>query len=84
MTKPPLNRDDILADVAFKQGIQGDEDCLFLNIFAPPNAKNLPVLFWIHGGGYGWGVGSQDFSEIINANGNNFIGVSIQYRVQFP
>lgn len=26
-----------------------DEDCLFLNVFAPQNASNLPVMFWIHG-----------------------------------
>jgi hypothetical protein len=25
----------------------GDEDCLFLNVFAPANAKNLPIFFWI-------------------------------------
>lgn len=25
----------------------GDEDCLFLNVNAPPHAKNLPVIFWI-------------------------------------
>lgn len=25
----------------------GDEDCLFLNVFAPPGAKDLPVFFWI-------------------------------------
>ena len=25
----------------------GDEDCLFLNLYAPPNAKNLPVILWI-------------------------------------
>lgn len=29
------------------------EDCLFLNVYAPSNATNLPVLVWIHGGGYG-------------------------------
>lgn len=26
-----------------------DEDCLFLNVFAPHNASNLPVMVWIHG-----------------------------------
>jgi carboxylesterase type B len=27
----------------------GNEDCLYLNVYAPPNAKNLPVFFWIRG-----------------------------------
>lgn len=35
------------------------EDCLFLDIQVPGKAvrgevKNLPVLFWLFGGGYGW------------------------------
>lgn len=61
----------------------GDEDCLFLNVYAPPTKplKKLPVLVWIHGGGYGIGDGTQDLSEIINANSKGFIGVAIQYRV---
>ena len=31
------------------------EDCLFLNVYTPADAKEkskLPVMFWIHGGGY--------------------------------
>lgn len=62
-------------------GITGSEDCLFLNVFAPQNATNLPVLFYIHGGGYGLGSASSDLSAIINANNNSFVGVAIQYRV---
>ncbi|EXJ60189.1 carboxylesterase 2 [Cladophialophora yegresii CBS 114405] len=58
-----------------------DEDCLFLNVYAPANASSLPVLVWIHGGGYGGGNGRQDLSAIINANNNSFIGVAIQYRL---
>ncbi|KAA6409585.1 MAG: hypothetical protein FRX48_06196 [Lasallia pustulata] len=61
--------------------ITGDEDCLFLSVYAPANANNLPVLVWIHGGGYGIGQGDQDLSAIINANNNSFIGVAIQYRL---
>ncbi|SPO05142.1 related to esterase [Cephalotrichum gorgonifer] len=61
--------------------IPGNEDCLFLNVFAPPNAKNLPVVVWIHGGGYGLGDGTQDMSAIINENGKEFIAVTIQYRL---
>ncbi|KAK3368698.1 Alpha/Beta hydrolase protein [Podospora didyma] len=61
--------------------IPGDEDCLFLNVYAPANAQKLPVLVWIHGGGYGYGDGRQDMTEIINANNKGFVVVSIQYRL---
>jgi len=37
---------------------QQSEDCLYLNIWAPPAAKaSLPVWFWIHGGGLIRGAG---------------------------
>ena len=52
-----------------------------MNVYAPSNAKGLPVLVWIHGGGYGIGDGTQDLSTIINANNNSFVGVAIQYRL---
>jgi len=38
------------------------EDCLTLNVYAPANEKSkakLPVMFWIHGGGY-TGGGSDE------------------------
>ncbi|RYN16460.1 hypothetical protein AA0112_g12493 [Alternaria arborescens] len=61
----------------------GSEDCLFLNVYAPRRKEQakLPVLVWVHGGGYGFGNGQQDMTEIINDNGNSFIAVSIQYRL---
>ncbi|MGP8173868.1 MAG: carboxylesterase/lipase family protein [Terracidiphilus sp.] len=40
----------------------GSEDCLFLNVYAPAGAKaksKLPVMFWIHGGGYSGGASSE-------------------------
>lgn len=59
------------------------EDCLFLNVQAPADAVagSLPVLVWIHGGGYGAGSARVDLSTIINANEGAFVGVSIQYRL---
>jgi carboxylesterase type B len=58
------------------------EDCLFLNVFAPANATKLPVLVWIHGGGYGGGYsGAYPMANPIYANANGFIGVTIQYRL---
>ncbi|KAF2471200.1 alpha/beta-hydrolase [Lindgomyces ingoldianus] len=64
--------------------VPGDEDCLFLNVYAPANTSKLgklPVLVWIHGGGYGYGDGTQDMSSIISANKRGFLGVTIQYRL---
>ncbi|KAI9709395.1 MAG: hypothetical protein M1828_002516 [Chrysothrix sp. TS-e1954] len=65
----------------FQNGVLGSEDCLFLNVYAPQGKQDLPVLVYIHGGGYGAGNGMQDMSQIIQANNNGFVGVTIQYRL---
>ncbi|MEN9989087.1 MAG: hypothetical protein RL508_66 [Actinomycetota bacterium] len=62
------------------------EDILNLNIFAPKGAKpgdNLPVLFYIHGGGFvaGSHVGSWFHGEAFNRDG--VILVTISYRLGF-
>ncbi|KAJ5982532.1 Carboxylesterase type B [Penicillium sp. IBT 35674x] len=59
----------------------GDEDCLYLNVFASPSARDLPVLVWIHGGGYGLSGAVHDPSGWINTNDDGFISVMIQYRL---
>ncbi|KAF7929047.1 hypothetical protein BELL_0312g00060 [Botrytis elliptica] len=69
------------ANYNFTESGLGNEDCLFLSVWASPNATNLPVMVWIHGGGYGIGSGSYDFSEMANTNSNGFILVAIQYRL---
>ena len=48
----------VYSDMVFQDN-GPSEDCLFLNVFAPAGAKansKLPVMFWIHGGGYSGGV----------------------------
>ncbi|CAD6444998.1 f7ce6e87-ce21-4f39-a977-afb9dc6a0e20 [Sclerotinia trifoliorum] len=69
------------ANYNFTRSGLGNEDCLFLSVWASPNATNLPVMVWIHGGGYGTGSGNNDFSELANTNSNAFILVAIQYRL---
>ncbi|KAL8669527.1 MAG: hypothetical protein Q9168_005887 [Polycauliona sp. 1 TL-2023] len=59
----------------------GSEDCLFLSVYAPPNAQNLPVLVWIHGGGYGEGQGNTPLAPLITTSNQSFIGIDIQYRL---
>jgi para-nitrobenzyl esterase len=43
--------------------VAGDEDCLYLNVTAPrrtaPRRDRLPVVVWLHGGGFTSGAGSQ-------------------------
>uniref|UniRef100_A0A182RNA3 Carboxylesterase type B domain-containing protein n=1 Tax=Anopheles funestus TaxID=62324 RepID=A0A182RNA3_ANOFN len=60
----------------------GHEDCLLLNIFTPQmpdETTGLPVVVFIHGGGYRYGSASQYGAEPLTANGVIF--VPIQYRL---
>ncbi len=60
----------------------GNEDCLFLNVFAPADADGptLPVMVWIHGGGNSIGHGgSYDGAHLAAAH--NLIVVTINYRL---
>ncbi|XP_043467739.1 esterase FE4-like [Leptopilina heterotoma] len=71
-----------------RRSVVGDEDCLFLNVFTPklefnslPSDTNalLPVMFFIHGGGFILGssniYGAQYFLD------KNVILVTINYRL---
>jgi para-nitrobenzyl esterase len=60
----------------------GDEDCLYLNVFAPASARagaSLPVAFWIHGGGRVNGSGRIDPSALV---AQGVVVVSVQYRLR--
>ena len=60
---------------------EGTEDCLYLDIRAPiTKKKDLPVMFWIHGGGNTSGHKDfYDFSKL--AKRENIIIVSTNYRL---
>jgi len=57
------------------------EDCLFLNIWAPADARNAPVFFWIHGGALTTGVGSDALYDGTALASRGLIVVSINYRM---
>ncbi|MDG1946180.1 MAG: carboxylesterase family protein [Halioglobus sp.] len=62
--------------------VDGNEDCLFLNVFAPANADNLPVMYWIHGGANTRGSGSIVLYEgSLLASRQQVVLVSINYRL---
>lgn len=71
-------------DGLMKAPTHGSEDCLYLNIYTPdlkPD-KPLPVMFWIHGGGFFSGSGNDDFfgPEFLVRQG--VILVTINYRLE--
>jgi para-nitrobenzyl esterase len=60
------------------------EDCLFLNVWTPagrdPLAK-LPVLYWIHGGGFVMGAASQPLYDGEALARLGCVVVSVNYRL---
>jgi para-nitrobenzyl esterase len=73
----------VFADIVF-QDAGPSEDCLFLNVYAPADSTDkskLPVMFWIHGGGYSGGASSEprhngDFLPL-----KGVVLVTINYRL---
>ena len=60
------------------------EDCLYLNVYVPASAKatnKLPVMFWIHGGGYTAGSGSEPRYTNSGLVPRGVILVTINYRL---
>ena len=55
------------------------EDCLQLNVYAPPAAKAAPVMVWLHGGGHftgaGWLYDGSSFAR------DGVVVVTINYRL---
>ena len=62
--------------------LEGSEDCLALDIYAPADAagRNLPVMVWIHGGSNVSGASQLYVGDQLAAN-EDVIIVAIQYRL---
>ncbi len=63
--------------------VKGSEDCLYLNIWRPKSSeKDLPVYFWIHGGGNSMGAGSEKGYDGANlARQGDMVVVTVNYRL---
>jgi para-nitrobenzyl esterase len=57
------------------------EDCLFLSVWRPDDAANLPVMLWIHGGGYFCGSGDEDRHDGSALASRGVVVVTINYRL---
>lgn len=65
----------------FKNVIHGQEDCLYLNVFTPDVNGSLPVMFWIHGGGFLAGHGGPSLYGPEYFMDKDVVFVSFNYRL---
>jgi para-nitrobenzyl esterase len=61
------------------RGFTGDEDCLYLNVYAPAAPGSYPVLVWIHGGGGVMGAPHQFDASAYARRG--VVVVTVAYRL---
>lgn len=71
-----LSAQDVKRDLRY-----GDADRQVLDIYTPSGAKNLPVLFWIHGGGWQAGDKSSVQEKPQAFMNKGFVFVSTNYRL---
>src|ERR1700761_2810784 len=79
--KAPAKWTGVRAATAFSATCAQAEDCLYLNIYEPAEAKNakLPVMVWIHGGAFIFGSGSAyDGSQFAR---QGVVVVTVNYRL---
>ena len=59
-----------------------DEDCLYLNIWAPDSTELKPVMVWIHGGGFYLGSGDPEaYNAESLAREGDVVVVTLNYRL---
>ncbi len=78
----PAKWSGVRAANAFSSSCAQAEDCLYLNIYEPADAKRgarLPVMVWIHGGAFIFGSGSAyDGSQFAR---QGVVVVTVNYRL---
>ncbi|XP_060517254.1 juvenile hormone esterase-like [Cylas formicarius] len=77
------HRSCCIAMTMFTDLTKQSEDCLFLNVYTPAQkiTEKLPVMFWIHGGGFKAGCGNDDLYDPYALTNEGVIVVTINYRL---
>ncbi|MFK7913331.1 MAG: carboxylesterase/lipase family protein [Pseudomonadales bacterium] len=57
------------------------EDCLFLNIWAPAESRDLPVMVWFHGGSHTGGYAHAQIFDGAQLAARDVVLVSVNYRL---
>jgi para-nitrobenzyl esterase len=70
----------LFSDMVFRDAGMS-EDCLFLNVWTPVTARQLPVLVYFHGGGFGAGSGDEPRYDGENFARKGVVVVTVNYRL---
>lgn len=66
-------------------GLAEGEDCLNLNVYrpqAPVEHMKLPVVIYVHGGGFNSGLGvERDLASFVSWAEDSMVGVNFNYRI---
>ena len=57
------------------------EDCLYLNVWAPPSTEPLPVMVWFHGGSHTGGQGNSLIFDGTALAASDVMVVTVNYRL---
>ena len=76
---PPVQTNPALASVPIKPS----EDCLYLNVWTPAiqSTEKLPVMFWIHGGGFTAGATAEQLYHGEHLAQKGVVVVTVGYRL---
>jgi para-nitrobenzyl esterase len=71
----------VFDDIVFER--PASEDCLFLNLWTPASdaSARLPVMVWIHGGGYQAGASHEARHDGVRLARHGVVLVTINYRL---
>ena len=67
--------------VYYEKPMPMSEDCLSLNVWAPADARNAPVMVWIHGGALSGGSSRESLFDGSALAKRGIVVVSINYRL---
>lgn len=70
----------IYSDMMFRSP-RVDEDCLYLNVWAPATGKKLPVLVYFYGGGFQAGAADEARYDGAAMARKGVIAVTVNYRL---
>lgn len=70
----------LYSDMMFRSPDVG-EDCLTLNVWAPPSGKKLPVLVYFYGGGFQAGAADEKRYDGASMARRGIVSITVNYRL---